>query len=203
MFYQDMYTVCATGTATTKDTSIKEGGIFTVLTGLIVEMPFQANTSNIKVSGLTLGTTAAAGVFTAAYDSTNHKTTLTFYEGDVAVGDSIRVTYERRVAHADVTTIPTTGGTSRGELTLTWAVMSPGDDCTQASISGYWHLYVPRVMVTTRASLDTSRGTAATPNIVFSAIDAHRGDGEWYELIFEETETGAYATDYTGDIIWR
>lgn len=147
--------------------------------------------------------TAAQGHPVAAYDTTNKKTTITFYTGDVAIGDDLIVTYERRVASADVATITTAGGSSRGSLTMTWAVMSDGSDCSQASIVGFLHLQVPRVMVTTRASLDTSRGTAATPNIVFAAIDAHRGDQKWYDLIWEPLDDGEISTDYAaGDFVW-
>lgn len=207
MFYRDMYSVSSAGStvAVGGDTSVKGGGMYTVKTGLIIEIPFQVNTANIQIAGFqVLGTgTAAEGKPVAAYDSTNKKTTITFYTGDVAIGDDLLVTYERAVAKADVTTITTTGGSARGSLTMTWPVMSAGDDCSQASIVGYWHLKVPRVMVTTRASLDTSRGSAATPNIVFSAVDAHRGDKKWYELIFEELDDGAISTDYGADpIVW-
>lgn len=204
MFYRDMYSVGSAGaTVTTGDTSVRGGGVYTVGTGLVITIPFQVNTANIQISGFEVGTTTAtAGHPQAAYDSTNKKTTITFYTGDVAIGDDILVTYERAVANADITTVTTTAGSARGSLTVTWAVMSSGDDCTQASITGYLHLKVPRVMVTTRASLDTSRGTAATPNIVFSAIDAHRGDNKWYDLIWEPLDDGAISTDYSGTITW-
>lgn len=203
MFYRDLYSISGTGSSSIKDTSIKEGRLCTVLTGPVIELPFQVNTGNVQIAGLELDTTASSGKFSVSYDDTTKVSTITFNEGDVTVGDTVRVTYERRVAQADVTTITTTGGSARGSLTLTWPVMSSGDDCAQASIVGYWHLYVPRVMVTTRASLDTSRGTAATPNIVFSAIDAHRGDNKWYDLIYEELDEGAISTDYSGTVQWN
>lgn len=207
MFYRDMYSISSVGsTETGHDTTVKGGGVYTVQTGPQIVLPFQAQ--SIKISGFDVQNTgtAAAGQPVAAYDSTNKKTTITFVAADVTVGDDMVVTYSRRVAKADVTTIPTSGGAARGSLTMTWPVMSAGTDCSQASIVGLLHLKVPRVMVTTRASLDASRGTAATPNIVFSAIDAHRGDGKWYDIIFEELDQGDFSTDYTaGDtsgLIW-
>lgn len=208
MFYRDMFAVSSVSTTATKDTAIRGGGVYTVKTvssDLVVELPFQVNLTTIQIAGFSVKSTgsAAAGEPVAAYDSTNKKTTITFYAGDVTVGDDLIVTYERRVASADVTTITTGGGSARGSLTMTWAVMSSGDDCSQASIVGYLHLQVPRVMVTTRASLDTSRGTAATPNIVFAAIDAHRGDNKWYDLVWEPLTNGAISTDYAaGDFVW-
>lgn len=206
MFYQDMFTVSSAGTTVSRDaqTSVRGGGIYIVETGPKIEIPFQVNLTNIQIAGYEVaGTgTAAAGKPVAAYDSTSKKTTITFAADDAVVGEDMLVTYERAVAKADVTTITTIGGAARGSLTMTWAVMSAGDDCSQAAIKGYLHLKVPRVMVTTRASLDTSRSTAATPNIVFSAIDAHRGDNKWYDLIYEPLTDGAISTEYTGNITW-
>ena len=204
MFYEDLYAIGGTGSiATGIDTSVKGGGMYTVLTGPKIELPFQVNPTNVQIKGFTVGDTATAGKFTVTYDDVTKISTIAFYAGDVVVGESLLVTYERRVAKASVTTVTTTGGSARGSLTLTWAVMSSGDDCTQAAIVGYYHLKVPRVMVTTRPSLDTSRGSAATPNVVFSAIDAHRGDDKWYDLIFEELDNGIPSTDYSGGaFIW-
>lgn len=206
MFYQDMFTVSSAGTTVSHDaqTTVRGGGIYTVETGLKIEIPFQVNTANIQIAGFDVQSsgTAAAGKPVAAYDSTNKKTTITFAADDAVVGDDMLVTYERAVAKAEVTTITTVGGAARGSLTMTWAVMSAGDDCSQAAVKGYLHLKVPRVMVTTRASLDTSRSTASTPNIVFSAIDAHRGDNKWYDLIYEPLTDGAISTEYSGDITW-
>ena len=203
MFYEDIYAISGTGsTSTGTDVGVKGGGQYPVVTGPKVEIPFQINTANVQVRGLTLADSVTTGKFTATYNDVTKVTTLTFNDGDVTVGDTIVVTYERRVAQASVTTVTTVGGTARGSLTLTWAVMSAGDDCSVASVIGYYHLKVPRVMVTTRASLDTSRGSAATPNIVFSAIDAHRADNQWYELVYEELDDGIPSTDYTGAIIW-
>lgn len=205
MFYSDMYAVGSTSQVSPGvDTTVRGGGYYTVETGPKITIPFQLNTANIQIKGFTVAATgtAAAGTAVAAYDSTKKETTITFASGDVTVGDNILVTYERAVAQADVTSITTDGGTARGSLTMTWAVMSSGDDCTQASKIGLWHLKVPRVMVTTRASLDTSRGSAATPNIVFSAIDAHRGDNKWYDLIYEPLDDGQISTDYAGTITW-
>ena len=207
MFYRDMYSISSVGTTTIgHDTTIKGGGVYTVQTGPQIVLPFEAK--NININGFTVKDTgtAAAGEPVAAYDSTNKKTTITFVAADATVGDDMVVTYSRRVAQADVTTIPTSGGAARGSLTMTWPVMSAGTDCSQASIVGLLHLKVPRVIVTARASLDASRGTAATPSITFSAIDAHRGDGKWYDIIFEEFEDGAISTDYvagdTGNLVW-
>ena len=205
MFYSDMYAVGSTSQVSSGvDATVRGGGYYTVATGPKITIPFQLNTANIQIKGFTVAATgtAATGTAVAAYDSTNKETTITFASGDVTVGDNILVTYERAVAKADVTSITTDGGTARGSLTMTWAVMSSGDDCTQASKIGLWHLKVPRVMVTTRASLDTSRGSAATPNIVFSAIDAHRGDNKWYDLIYEPLDDGQISTDYAGTITW-
>lgn len=206
MFYRDMYSVPSVSTVTTgSDSTIKGGGMYSVTAGPAIVIPYQLNLTDIQIAGFDVqGTgTAATGRPVAAYDSTTKKTTITFASGDVAVGDEVLVTYQRRVASADVTTITTTGGAARGELTLTWPVMSAGVDCTQAGVVGYLHLKAPRVMVTSRAGMDTSRGSAATPSITFSIIDAHRADEKWYDLIYEPLPDGAISTDYSQEeITW-
>lgn len=206
MWYEDMYTAAGTDQTATDDTSVGGGGYYTVIEGPKIELPFQVDVASVQIKGLTyLATgTPTAGQFTVAYDDTAKKSTITLVTGDAAVGDDVLVTYKRRVAQASVTSIATNGGSARGSLTLTYPVMSSGDDCTQADVIGYWHEYIPRVMVTQRPSTDTSRGTAATPQITFSAIDAHRGDNQWYRLIYEPLdENGNISTDYgTGTFIW-
>lgn len=125
-------------------------------------------------------------------------------EDDFQVGQTVMATYQRRATWVSVLTVLTTGSTARGSLTLTWPVMSSGTDCAQNAIIGFYHMKIPRVMVTQRPSLDTSRSTAATPQIVFSAIDAHRGDKKWYDLVYEPLDDGMPITEYGNEpFVWE
>lgn len=124
-------------------------------------------------------------------------TTVTFHADDVAEGDQVQIMYRRRIANGHVTEMLTTTGSARGELVVTWPVMSSGDDCTQAAIKGYYHLHVYRVRVSARPSLETSRGSSATPTVTFTALDAKRPDNKWYDLVYEELAAdGSISTDY-------
>lgn len=205
MFYEDMYSLLSTGTAFTSDTDVWDFGTFEVKTGLIVELPFEVNvaTGGTIIEGKTQATTLAANKYTIAYDSTNKKTTITFNTGEFTVGDEVDIAYQRRVATPYGVNITSENGTARGALYLTYRVMSAGTDCTQAAAKGLYHVIVPRVMVTTPATLDTSRGSAATPQVTFSAIDSHRADGLWYRTVYEPlSSTGAVSTDYTGTVTY-
>ena len=70
-------------------------------------------------------------------------TTITFFTGDVAVGDTLRVAYRRRVNGASVATVKTNSTTAKGSLYAHWPVYSSGTDCTESSIKGWLHLYIP------------------------------------------------------------
>lgn len=198
-FNADLFAIGSTAQTVTQDYGILETDTYPVVEGLKIELPFEVDVTNINIHGLTLGTTAAAGKFTAAV---NEKvTTITFFEGDVAVGDDVQVHYCRRIANASVTNILTSTGAARGELVITYPVMSAGDDCTAAAIKAYFHIHVYRVRVSARPSLDTSRGTAATPALTFTALDPKRRDQKWYDFVYEElTSNGQVSTEY-GDSV--
>lgn len=201
VFYEDMYSTTGTGTSTESDAAVWEFGTFTTDGQYKVTLPFQINTNAgvTKIDGLiqSNGETVEAGHFRVAYDDTDKATTITFNSADVGVNSDVQITYQRRVAGGYVTDITSENGSARGSLQLTYQVMSSGDDCTQSAAKALYHVEVPRVMVTQRPTLDTSRGTAATPQVTFTAIDSHRADGRWYRTIYEElSSTGAVSTEY-------
>lgn len=209
--YIDVNFVKHTGT----DIGILSGGNYTVKlfhNVPTVELPFFIHReSGITVNGTKIiptvsntwvEPTSGAVYYVQTYaDKTVH---LVFSSNDVTVGDTVCLTFTRRATWVSVLTVLTTGSTARGSLTLTWPVMSSGTDCTQNVIIGFYHMKIPRVMVTQRPSLDTSRSTAATPQIVFSAIDAHRGDKKWYDLVYEPLDDGMPITEYGNEpFVWE
>ena len=205
IFYEDMYTITGTGTTFTSDTDVWDFGVFDVKTGLIVELPFEVNTAvgGTKIEGKTQDSAIGTNKYTIAYDSTNKKTTITFNTGEFAVGDDVAIAFQRRVAAPAGVNITSENGTARGALYLTYRVMAGGTDCTQAAAKALYHVVVPRVMVTTPATMDTSRGSASTPQVTFSAIDSHRPDGLWYRTIYEElASNGAISTAYNGTVTY-
>lgn len=163
----------------------------------------------MKIRGLEATTEeAATGKFavkiTKATEETAGTTELTLAAEDVTVGDTIRVSYRRRVVNAQRVTVSTTASTAKGALYAHWPVYSAGTDCTESAVKGYLHLYLPRVRVTALPGFDNSYKSAATNSVTFSAIDPKRADGKMYELDYEPldsdgaiiTKSGAATVDW-------
>lgn len=193
------------------DVGVMGGGYYTAESAKMtvplasIRLPFQIDPNSLYVNGVqpeyASGVPEEGQVLVGVWDT---YTDVFFVPEDVAVGETVQLTYQRRATYVSVLSVLTTGSTARGSLTLTWPVMSSGTDCSQNAIIGFYHMKIPRVMVTQRPSLDTSRSTAATPQIVFSAIDAHRGDKKWYDLVYEPLDDGVPITEY-GDtpFVWE
>ena len=195
-FDMDMFEITNATNADDADSCTLETKKWAVITGLKIELPFEVDTTTVYIRGLELASTSAAGKYTAAY--ADGKTTITFYEGDVAVGDEIYVSYNRRIASAHEIAIKTTTSSARGEVWYHIPVYSSGVDCTEAAVKGWIHIHVYRVRVTTPATIDTSYKTAATFPVTFSAMDPDRADGRMYDITYEElTSDGEYNTTYS------
>lgn len=123
----------------------------------------------------------------------------------MTVGDTIRVSYRRRVVEAQRVVVTTTGTTAKGSLYAHWPVYSSGTDCTEAAIKGWLHLYIPRVRVTALPGFDNSYKSASTNSVTFAAIDAKRADGKMYELDYEPLDANGEIvtkTDAT-EVAWN
>lgn len=174
-------------------------------------LPFEINTENVIIDGLTQVALEdpdsppeiQTGEFYAYSDSTTHKSVITFYPDDFNKGDMVSITYQRRIANGYVKDITSEMPLARGSLYLSYPVMTAGTDCTQSAKKAYYHVVVPRVMVSQYPTLDTSRGSAATPQVTFMAIDSKRADGLWYQTIYEPLDDGAISTDYDGTITYN
>lgn len=110
---------------------------------------------------------------------------ITLSAEDATVGDTIRVSYRRRVINAQRVQVETTSTTAKGALYAHWPVYSSGTDCTESAIKGWLHLYIPRVRVTALPGFDNSYKSASTNSVTFAAIDPKRVDGKMYELDYE------------------
>lgn len=189
------------------DFATLESRLYEVTEGLQIVIPYETQPGSVKISGFTSGEAAAAGVFTEAASTTGSpKMTLTFFSGDVAIGDTLRVAYRRRVNGASVATVKTNSTTAKGALYAHWPVYSSGTDCTESSVKGYLHLYIPRVRVTALPGFDNSYKSASTNSITFSAIDPKRADEKMYDLLYEPlTADGQVNTAPTegSSVIWN
>lgn len=133
-FDMDMFELTNAANAVDGDSCTFETKKYAVITGPKIELPFEVDTTNVYIRGLELTTgTAAAGKFKVAY--ADNKTTITFFEGDVAVGDEIFVSYNRRIAAAHEVVIQTSTSSARGEVWYHIPVYSSGTDLNVRSFA--------------------------------------------------------------------
>ena len=229
-FSIDIFAMANAVDLTKADTGILETDRFDVEsegtapnTQLVINMPFEAKEDSIRIRGLeaninattgAIESTAAPGKFgvvvtkyaaaTTGENATAEvaaNTKLVFDASDVQAGDTVRVTYRRRVVDGQVMNVLTTSSTAKGELAAHYPVYSSGTDCTDASVKGWVHMTVPRVRVTALPSLNGSYKSAATNGLTFAAIDMKRGDKLYYRVVFEPANTdGSRNTKGVGDV---
>lgn len=160
MFDGDMFEIANATVAEDGATSTLETKKYEVATGLTIELPCEIEEGSAYIRGLELtAETAETGKFTVA--AAEGKTTITFAEGDVAVGDEVLVSYERKIENAHNIVVKTNTASSKGEVWMHWPVYSSGTDCTEAAIKGMVHVHVYRVRVTALPAIDSSYKTAA------------------------------------------
>ena len=186
------------------DVATLESKLYEVAAGLKITIPYEVQTGSVWISGFEEATTTSAGKFSVTTGTETPSTEITFHEGDLDVGDTVRVAYRRRVNGASVATVKTNSTTAKGALYAHWPVYSSGTDCTESAVKGYLHLYIPRVRVTALPGFDNSYKSAATNGVTFSAIDPKRADEKMYDLYYEPLdETGGIVTTTTSDnVTW-
>lgn len=188
-FTMEMFEMANNTNMTEGNTAVLDTAKYEVASGLTITIPYECNADSIQIRGLEKGDAAAAGKFkvevTNATAEAAGSTVLTFAEGDVAEGDEIRVTYQRRAFGAQTVSVTTRTQSSRGEVWMHYPVYSAGVDCTESAIKAILHIHIWRTRVTQAPGFDTSYKTAATNSITFAAMDAKRADGKVFELIYE------------------
>lgn len=187
------------------DVGTLESKLFEVETGFKVTIPYETQAKSVRINGFEEADEASNGCFAVAVsESGTPSTVITFLERNVAVGDTIRVAYRRRVNGASLATVKTNSTTAKGSLYAHWPVYSSGTDCTESAIKGWLHLYVPRVRVTALPGFDNSYKSAATNGVTFAAIDPKRADEKMYDIYYEPLDAdGQIVTTTTGDVKWN
>lgn len=103
-----------------------ESARYDVASGLTITLPFEVKADSVYIRGLEEASAAAEGKFkveiTASTAQASGSTTITFYEGDVAVGQTIRVSYKRRIVAGAKVPVKTTSTTAKGELYAHWPI---------------------------------------------------------------------------------
>lgn len=186
-FNMEMFEMANAVEMTAATDPVLKSGVFEVKTGLTITIPeaYTANPElNVSINGFEMVSVApTAGNVQVA--SAAGSTTLTFFAGDVAVGDSILVSYMHMPVQAQAIYVPTTGGSARGELFAHYPVYSSGKDCNDASIKGYLTLHLYRCRVTELPGLDSSYKSEMNPGMKFSAIEPGRADNRMFGLVYE------------------
>lgn len=187
------------------DVATLESRLYEVATGNTVTIPYEVQAKSVRINGFEEADAAAEGKITVKVTTGDTPSTvITFSEGDVAVGDTIRIAYRRRVNGASVATVKTNSTTAKGALYAHWPVYSSGTDCTESAVKGYLHLFVPRVRVTALPGFDNSYKSASTNSVTFSAIDPKRADEKMYDLYYEPLDAnGKINTTATGEVTWN
>ena len=105
--------------------------------------------------------------------------TVQLNSGVITKPVTLEVTYV--VEHPDTDVIEIDNKSSAiGEATMKFPVYNNGDDCTDASIKGYYVIKIYRCRVTTMPGFDGSYKSPSTFQLTWSAMDAKRNDGKDY-----------------------
>lgn len=142
------------------DFGVFESGRYEVADGLKIELPFEIKEGSANIRGLEEASAAAEGKFSVAITPATAevagKAVITFNQGDVTVGQTIRVGYQRRAVGAAKVPVKTTSTTAKGELYARWPLYSDGTNCADAAIKGMLHLHIFRVRVTALPGMSNS-----------------------------------------------
>ena len=201
-FTLDMFAMANAANVENGDFGTLESDRFDVETGLKVTLPFEVQAGSVKIlspRGLEETTGAAAAskytvAITTATAETAGSTEVTFNTGDVAVGDTVRISYKRRVVDGSKVTVTTESTTAKGTLWAHWPVYSSGSDCSEGNRKGWLHFGMKRCRATALPGFNSSYKQAGTNGVTFSAIDPKRADKKYTELIYEPL-------DANGDIV--
>ena len=172
-----------------------------VETGLKINLPFEVKDGSVIIRGMQLGESVAAGKYTVAITAsaadTAGKTVITFNTGDVAVGDEVRVVYQRRIIGAAKVPVKTTSTAAKGSLFADWPIYSDGANCADAAIKGILHMIIYRCRVTAMPGFNNSYKGASTNGLTFAAMDARRADKKMFDIIYEPMSATGEIVNYS------
>ena len=187
------------------DFGMFESNRYEVEAGLKIELPFEIKEASAKIRGLEEASAAAEGKFkveiTAAGAETEGKAVITFYEGDVTVGQTIRVGYQRRLVNSSKVPVKTTSTTAKGELFAHWPLYSDGTNCADAAMKGMLHLHIYRVRVTALPGFSNSYKTAATNGLTFAAMNPKKAGKQMYDLVYEPLDSAGEIVNKSGNTV--
>ena len=105
------------------DVGTLESKLFEVENGFKITIPYETQAKSVRISGFEEADEASNGCFAVAIsEGGTPSTVVTFLEGNVAVGDTLRVAYRRRVNGASLATVKTNSTTDKGSRYAHWPV---------------------------------------------------------------------------------
>ena len=175
------------------DFGVLESARYDVEDGLKINLPFEIKSGSAYIRGMEEASAVAAGKFkveiTASAAATAGNTVITFNEGDVTVGQTVRVSYKRRIVSGAKVPVKTTSTTAKGELYAHWPIYSAGDNCADAAVKGILHLHIFRVRVTALPGFSNSYKSASTNGLTFAAMDPKKGNKGMYDMVYEPLDS--------------
>lgn len=191
-FSMDMFEMANDTELVATTDPVLKSALFEVDEDLVVTIPeAYAKTPELMVyvNGFTTlsstGESATGKIVVGSVAGSPGTTTLTFFTGDVAVGDTILVSYMHVPVDAQAIHVETNSSAARVELFAHYPIYSSGTDCSDASIKGYLTLRIYRARVTEMPAFDSSYKSEANPALRFSAIDPKRSDKRMFSLTYE------------------
>lgn len=161
-------------------------GKYQVETGLKVILPDAAAENTVKVRGFALAEAAAAGKFTAlvtpAAGEVPAFTTITFFAGDVEVGDMVDVVYGISVENAEVVSTYTNASSVVCGLKLIWPVYAGADEGSGQIGTLMYEVFKARASA--MPGFNNSYKSASTFGASFTGLDPRRADKKMTDIVF-------------------
>lgn len=165
-----------------KSYKYEEAKTFVVDASHQIKIPYTCDKSDIYIPSMKQGEAAAQGVYTVeAAEGVEAGTILTF-DDSVKADNDVLVFFAHEVEDCYNLNVETVQATARGEVLMTWPLLASATDEALSSVKGHLQISIPLARITALPGFDTSYKTAATNAITFSAMDAGRADGSWYNI---------------------
>lgn len=191
LFTLEMFEMANAEEIEEKDYTTLESRVCEIEDGLKVTLPFEVQRTSVKIlspRGLepSLITPHFEGEITEESHYMIRWTVIEFNASDVTVGQTIRISYKRRVVDGDRVTVKTDSTTAKGSFYAHYPLYSSGSDCTESSQKGTLHIYFPKCRATALPGFDASYKSAQAPGVTFSTIDPKRPDKKIFDIMYED-----------------
>jgi len=187
LFTLEMFEMANAEEIEEKDYATLESRVCEIEDGLKVTLPFEVQRNSVKiVNPRGLEPSLVIPHIDGDITETIRWTVIEFKASDVTVGQTIRISYKRRVVDGDRVTVKTDSTTAKGSFYAHYPLYSSGSDCTESSQKGTLHIYFPKCRATALPGFDASYKSAQAPGVTFSTIDPKRPDKKIFDIMYED-----------------